>query len=814
MPVLAALADALRVLLEPAQAADQLRHETLLRAWDALNGPRLQQPRQFPGALALLCALGDLFFDEAPAAQARPRRDVREDTAFWELILRALADDDDALSRKRAGHVLRSAVQPLTARSRHLRAEPFFNWDPTRAAELRESYTDIVVLSEMVDEKQVHIVLPAMARLRRLYPHVDSPAARPRVHYAWLAPLFHRFGSHSRANIRTLGMLAACCIRFPDQAAAANALHDHPFLTRGMLAALNTAGLFAVAARTPEGCAPALGTAAAAFYAHLLTVLAPEDRVSAHRRLLAGLRAYVNLDLPLTFLLNALAEAPPCPAAYDAAAVEDLAAIAHAGRRTQELPLRSTVGLLVLRVLRRHLGAGAAAPVTGGVGLQALGDCLSACALGEAWMPGDAVWRTTGAWMCGTALRPAGAQGLGAVAAVLAAEVSAYLDEGLAPDAALTAPAGTTERMARIVALALPWPVAAGVKGGGGVDERAAKVLIGDPAEAASAGILSPEEVRMVLEPLQLALAKLHTHTHTPLPRRVRALALLDCLGQEVGCGPSIIQRLLGTSGGVKHDAVPWLVAIGDAAAEGVAAFVSRCLLSPQPEEALAQPNITRLYVDALLLLLRQPLPQPKASGVVARLEKEGRDMLGGSGLAKAVGVACLACLPALAAPLPVLEALMAADLTRQGLACASQGSGGTAGGYKRIRWSAVLRHVETQRWRVCKQALLQLKEQENKPGAANVARASLESSLTAVVCAAHEVIERGGQIDEQALECVRLALELGVQCTDELGQLFTTAFALLCSKESITQTSTRFMYVFTTAIFLCRSPASTLAPQ
>lgn len=802
MPALAALADALRALLPGAPPTPATCRPWLTRAWTILRAtPATTEPRQYPGALALVCALHDLWFDAAVAGGSGCEShgsDIREDPALWALLLRALADPNDSLLRKRAGHVILMAVRPLGAQSRPLSAPPLFAWEPARAAELHESFRDVVTLSEMIDEKQIHIIRPAMPRLQRLHPHVGAPHARPRLPFSWLPALLSRLGVHSRANVRAMGLLAACQLRFPDAAAAETAFTAHPFLCRELLAALNGASLYAISPDAPDGAAPPLGAAVVAFYSHLLGALPPRVSAAAHRQLLAGTREYVHNEVPSAFVLRALAEAPPCPEAYDDTAAEHLCAILAAGRRSNELPLRSTLGLLTLRVLRRHVPpASVRSDSDSGdaLSLLALGDVLAGCLAGETWLPGDGAWIATGRWLRVVV------GGDAATSTALAAAVATYLDAGLEPTAALRAPEAATASLARLIALSLPAvatattateavalsqtvPVTDAVgqcdhvavaetSGNAGSGRRAAPALAAvDPhvtaaalAELAVADLVDAEAAK-VLVSLRIALEGLHTRTHMPLPRRLRALDLLAALGRETRPAPSAVQLVRCPISSTAVTSPPaWLSSVAATAAESVAAYALR-VFTGDVQDMVQHPALLAMTIDAVFALLSAaPLSRP--GGAAARLEAAG--LVAASGdehdAAPLLRLACLACLPEYSAPLVVARASLSIVLPAAAPLTAVQNGAP-------LLWSQLRGLAEDLRWEACQRALFQLDGTRAAPLTAPHVQAILSSCLDAV--------ERSGAQGTTVIGCATLAVRLaasGAVDANELAGLLDAVF-------------------------------------
>ncbi|KAM9613518.1 putative methyltransferase TARBP1 isoform 1-T1 [Trichechus inunguis] len=163
--------------------------EVALRAvWEGLRATSARPRASTPGAgpspvgrqLLVLSALAEKLLPE-PGAGRVPRGpetglDVRRCWYFWRTVQAGLAQAEDALTRKRALHVLQRAVEvsaelgaDCTSGPREGNDPSLFWWYEKEKDELLKFWENYILIMETLEGNQIHVIKPVLPKLNNLF---------------------------------------------------------------------------------------------------------------------------------------------------------------------------------------------------------------------------------------------------------------------------------------------------------------------------------------------------------------------------------------------------------------------------------------------------------------------------------------------------------------------------------------------------------------------------------------------------------------------------------------------------------------------
>jgi hypothetical protein len=171
--------------------------------------------------LSVICCLVHFFIlpivKGAPSGDIQcssdPLFDVRTSCVFWDMIQCGLADNFNPLNRKRSLYLLNCVLKSVE-KVENLQADDFvFCWnsndhdDIWGEKELKECWEDVILLLETLEEKQVHIVSPVMARLKKLLDATRNLInGHSALHVSWMLVIFKRIFAHDSKSIIKKGL--------------------------------------------------------------------------------------------------------------------------------------------------------------------------------------------------------------------------------------------------------------------------------------------------------------------------------------------------------------------------------------------------------------------------------------------------------------------------------------------------------------------------------------------------------------------------------------------------------------------------------
>ncbi|XP_066904609.1 probable methyltransferase TARBP1 isoform X4 [Halyomorpha halys] len=138
--------------------------------------------------LFYLCLLSDNFITVEHNKLCFPLYDKPE---FWEIILKGLYNEDSII-RKQSLFLLKLYIEKLAEHNPSIEQDIFY-WDNKHKFQLIEFWNKIFTFLEVVEEKQTHLITPALKGFEDLH---SLCSVNRKVCYAWLFCVFIRLLKH------------------------------------------------------------------------------------------------------------------------------------------------------------------------------------------------------------------------------------------------------------------------------------------------------------------------------------------------------------------------------------------------------------------------------------------------------------------------------------------------------------------------------------------------------------------------------------------------------------------------------------------
>ncbi|WAR19994.1 TARB1-like protein [Mya arenaria] len=174
----------------------------------------------------LLCGFANQFF---PVDGNVCNLDIRRDTQFW-TILQAGLHSKDSLNRKRALYLLKRIVDICERDGADVSSEgdsgsgqhvghsegrhPVFWWERGQSKALSKVWEDFILLAEVLEEKQVHVIKPLLPRMDTLLKACTLPkeTGRALLHTSWLKVVLLRCSLHESLQVIRWGANTALAL--------------------------------------------------------------------------------------------------------------------------------------------------------------------------------------------------------------------------------------------------------------------------------------------------------------------------------------------------------------------------------------------------------------------------------------------------------------------------------------------------------------------------------------------------------------------------------------------------------------------------
>lgn len=152
--------------------------------------------------LFYLCLLCDNFITVTHYKSCFP---LYEKPDFWEIILKGLYDEDNIV-RKQSLFLLKLYIEKLEEHNLNIEQDIFY-WDDRFKVQLVEFWNKIFIFLELAEEKQTHLITPALKGFERLY---FLCSVNRKVCYTWLLCIFIRLLKHPSHIIVKWSLVEFC----------------------------------------------------------------------------------------------------------------------------------------------------------------------------------------------------------------------------------------------------------------------------------------------------------------------------------------------------------------------------------------------------------------------------------------------------------------------------------------------------------------------------------------------------------------------------------------------------------------------------
>lgn len=255
---------------------------------------------------------------------------------FWRVIQHGFVHDD-SLTRKRTMYVMRHVLDSCYHLQHTLQTELFL-WMPDRKDELMDWWKTIIVILEVLEEKQPHVVKPVLAKFCALLERYEPPL---HVHVSWILLLFHRMMTHESRTIAkwALTKFVGCrsVIRFTFQE------KETKFICGPFVKTLNCSSMFSREEGNSLGSLVPLARTLEEFLGFCLETFSPTSGLDEFlRRLFAAVCKETWNGVSLLYVSHALSGLQAMPI-FDASMLQSSGEMLIDVQRFQEPVIRSAV---------------------------------------------------------------------------------------------------------------------------------------------------------------------------------------------------------------------------------------------------------------------------------------------------------------------------------------------------------------------------------------------------------------------------------------------------------------------------------------
>ncbi|XP_019864279.1 PREDICTED: probable methyltransferase TARBP1 [Amphimedon queenslandica] len=298
-----------------------LSDATTKEAWQFVEKVWLRETnvesRSIDLCLTLLCCLVHVFIPGraplTPNIRSPPVlvHDVRHYKIFWDIIQSGLVDEDP-LNRKRCQFLMDAVLEESVGKERGVTSEGgVFWWNGDKEKELREIWSNLMLLLETLEEKQVHIVNPVLNRLPSLVSATRTLVdGLHMLHVSWLMTVFKRVLSHDAKSIVRRGVRELLGIE----------LSNSPFLLKEnwkvildpLLTAFGNSYVFARESHSNAAAVcPPLVEELGSFLSRFISKLGEEEKYNFFSFFLSCCLSKELPDIPTVYVMYSLTLLPP-----------------------------------------------------------------------------------------------------------------------------------------------------------------------------------------------------------------------------------------------------------------------------------------------------------------------------------------------------------------------------------------------------------------------------------------------------------------------------------------------------------------------
>ncbi|GAB1609718.1 probable methyltransferase TARBP1 [Argonauta hians] len=305
--------------------------------------------------LTILCSLADIWFpvnqSEIPYTKFL---DLRCEPLFWNLLQHGFTRKNP-LARKQSIYLLKRIVDichktrlKIKCYSSENQQVPLFWWQNEYSSQLTKLWDDFILLSEIFEEKQVHIIKPLLPRFSSLV-EATTVEGGSLLHSSWLLVLIPRCLFHE--NIFLIKWVANTALNFNFVTCPFILQGQESYFSGNFLASLNNVKLYGREPDTNFGSCPKLGDSLVHFFLSCWTALETKDKKAEFFcKVLDTMKSQTWGPIPLVFLSRALSKLPQSPLLNKEACM-NIREIIVTCQRTVETYLRGATQCFLAQVL-------------------------------------------------------------------------------------------------------------------------------------------------------------------------------------------------------------------------------------------------------------------------------------------------------------------------------------------------------------------------------------------------------------------------------------------------------------------------------
>ncbi|XP_042312637.1 probable methyltransferase TARBP1 [Sceloporus undulatus] len=292
--------------------------------WDGLMAPSppLEEPWRLNRTLLALSALSDALFSPAEGdggGEGAPRLDARRRSGFWKAVQKGLTARD-GLCRKRARYLLKRALDASEkgpgggCRSGQEGEEGngpcLFWWCTEKNDQLTQFWGNYILIMEILEGNQIHVIKPVLPKLNSLYEHALSEKKDCWVfHPSWHMCIYKRMFESENKTLAKEGVVHFLEIWQTKCLPTSPGFSE--FVIGPLMDALSESFLYSRLPGQTVGTCPPLGMKLQAFLATFFTSLPAEEKGTFLLKFIQKMSNRHWCAVPILFFSMALAHIPP-----------------------------------------------------------------------------------------------------------------------------------------------------------------------------------------------------------------------------------------------------------------------------------------------------------------------------------------------------------------------------------------------------------------------------------------------------------------------------------------------------------------------
>ncbi|XP_070257404.1 LOW QUALITY PROTEIN: probable methyltransferase TARBP1 [Myotis yumanensis] len=565
-----------------------------LRAvWGGLVAP--SGPGRVGPRLQVLSALAERLLPAPGEREAGP--DARRCARFWRTVQAGLADAEDALTRKQARYLLQRAAEvsaeqgvPCTCGSGEANGPSLFWWSEEKKEELLKFWENYILIMETLEGNQIHVIKPVLPKLNSLFEYaVSEETGRWLLHPSWHLCVYKRMLESENKILAKEGVTHFLQLYETKVLPFSPELSE--FIIGPLMDALSESSLYGRSPGQQIGSGSPLGLKLQRFLAAYVSLLPEELKSSFLLKLIQKMSSRHWCAVPILFLSKALASVPRCKA-LGLEGLLALRGVLQCTMATHQILLRGAAQCHLLHAAMNLVDVEE-------VSLSDMSSFLTSLRQEESLGRGTALWTELCDWLrvnesCFGRPSTCGSLGLQETCS-LNAYVKSLVQEYITSPAWETGENGRMPDWAEAKLVALMVLLA--------VDVEGRKVQHSERQRTQNV-------LRLFLEPLLDALAKLGSNAYLPLRKTDRCLQALVTLLRT--CSPK------GAS--ARDDAVsPLLQDLVVSATESISSFLLR-RLTMNELSSVADLDRCHLYLQVFAELAGLPGKRGERGSPVLRI--------------------------------------------------------------------------------------------------------------------------------------------------------------------------------------------------